>query len=72
MKRLRFKLAPDAASRVVDCAHYRFNGGAPACDALTHPWCLAVGSAPAACRFRIPTEAVKGVDDEDRAHGEKT
>lgn len=71
MKRLKFKLAPDAAQRSVDCTHYRFNDGTPSCEALTHPWCLAVGSAPAACRFRIPTEAVKGADRKGRAR-EKT
>lgn len=54
MPRKKFTLAPDAAARTVDCACYSLNGGAPRCDALTHPWCLAPGESPLSCRFRIP------------------
>ena len=56
MPRKKFVMAKDAASRTVDCACYSFNGGAPYCDALTHPWCLAPGEAPSSCKFRIPSE----------------
>ena len=65
-------MAPDAASRKVDCEHYRFNAGAPQCIALTHPWCLEHGSSPEACKFRKPSEAEKGENREDLAHGKKT
>ena len=58
MPRKQFKLASDAASRVVDCEKYDFNAGAPKCDALNHPWCLAPGGSPLSCSFRVPrTEA---------------
>lgn len=64
MPRKKFRLAPDAASRVVDCTKYSFNGGAPRCDALLHPECLAVGKSPLSCSFRVPkpkaAEAPKG------------
>lgn len=56
MPRAKFKLAPDAARRRVDCRSYSFNGGAPRCDALTHPWCLAPGHAPESCKFRKPRD----------------
>lgn len=54
MPRKRFVLAPDAARRQVKCEHYDFNSGAPRCRALTHPWCLAPGTGPEACKFRNP------------------
>lgn len=54
MPRKKFTMAPDAARRRVVCGYYDFNGGAPRCAALTHPWCLAPGEAPESCRFRIP------------------
>lgn len=54
MPRKKFKIAPDAAVRRVDCRHYSFDGGTPRCDVLNHPWCLAPGKAPEACKFRIP------------------
>lgn len=56
MPRKRFELAKDAASRRVDCKHYSLNGGAPRCDALNRPWCLAPGQAPETCSFRVPKE----------------
>ena len=56
MPRKRFELAKDAAARRVDCVHYSLNGGAPRCDALTNPWCLAPGRAPEACSFRKPAD----------------
>ncbi|MBR3331667.1 MAG: hypothetical protein IKG25_10780 [Mogibacterium sp.] len=56
MPRKRFTMAPDAARRRVECGHYDFNGGAPRCAALTHPWCLAPGEAPETCKFKIPKE----------------
>ena len=54
MTRKRFIMAPDAAAREVRCGNYRFNGGAPQCTALTHPWCLAPGESPLSCKFRVP------------------
>lgn len=63
MARKPFKLAPDAAARRVECEHYEFNGGAPSCRALNHPYCLAPGSSPMACSFRKPPEA--GNDGEE-------
>ena len=54
MPRKQFKPAPDAARREVKCGNYDFNGGAPRCRALTHPWCLAVGQSPMSCTFREP------------------
>ena len=54
MPRKKFVIAPDAARRRVDCTKFSFNGGAPRCDVLNHPWCLAPGKAPEACKFRIP------------------
>lgn len=65
MPRKKFTLAPDAAARKVDCTHYSLNGGAPRCDALTHPWCLAPGHAPASCSFRVPNKP------EGRSRGKK-
>lgn len=59
MPRKKFTLAPDAAARRIVCGHYSLNGGAPRCDALTHPWCLAPGEAPEICKFRIPPEPEK-------------
>lgn len=56
MPRKRFEIAKDAAARRVDCAHYSLNDGAPRCDALTHPWCLAAGKSPGTCSFRQPKE----------------
>lgn len=56
MPRKKFVIAPDAARRHVDCAKYSFNGGAPRCEVLNHPWCLAPGQAPETCAFRPPTE----------------
>lgn len=56
MPRKKFTMAPDAARRRIECGHYSFNGGAPRCAALTHPWCLAPGEAQESCRFRIPKE----------------
>ena len=57
MPRKKFVLAPDAASREIMCDNYCFNGGSPSCKVLTHPWCLAPGEAPAACKFRVPLDA---------------
>ena len=54
MPRKQFKLAPDAASRRVDCKSYDLNNGAPYCKALNHPWCLAPGESPLSCNFRKP------------------
>lgn len=54
MPRKKFRMAPDAARRRIVCDNFEFNGGAPYCKALTHPWCLAPGEAPESCRFRIP------------------
>lgn len=54
MPRKKYKPAPDAARRKVDCKNYSFNDGAPRCCALTHPWCLAAGHAPETCSFRAP------------------
>ena len=56
MPRKKFRPAPDAARRRVICEHYSFNGGAPRCGALNHPWCLAEGEAPESCRFRKPPD----------------
>lgn len=65
MPRKAFRLAPDAASRRVDCDCYHFNEGAPWCDALNHPWCLAPGESPLSCKFRKPRGETKpGGDDE--------
>lgn len=60
MPRKKFKPAPDAAARRVDCKNYSFNGGAPSCSTLNHPWCLAAGHAPEACSFRKPKEEEHG------------
>lgn len=57
MPRKRFKLAPDAAQRQVECENFDLNGGAPFCKALTHPWCLAPGESPLSCKFRVPKAA---------------
>ena len=54
MPRKQFKMAPDAAQRRIECGHFNFNGGAPFCRALTHPWCLAPGESQLTCRFRTP------------------
>ena len=54
MPRKQFKMAPDAAQRRIECGHFNFNGGAPFCRALTHPWCLAPGESQTTCRFRTP------------------
>ena len=59
MPRKQFKLAPDAASRRVECTSYRFNGGAPQCMALNHPYCLAPGGSPLSCKFRTPPDPVE-------------
>ena len=56
MPRKKFKPAPDAARRRVQCGNYDFNSGAPRCRVLTHPWCLAAGESPEACNFRVPPE----------------
>ena len=56
MPRRKFRMAPDAAQRDIRCEHYDFNGGAPICRALTHPWCLAPGQSQATCKFRKPPE----------------
>ena len=56
MPRKKFRLAPDAARRKVDCESYAFNNGAPSCRALNYPWCLAPGHAPESCSFRKPKE----------------
>ena len=56
MPRKAFRLAPDAAARVVDCEKYDLNNGAPRCDALTHPWCLAPGESPLSFKFRVPKD----------------
>lgn len=59
MPRPKFRLAAGGDSTDVDCnCFFRTPGGAPDCSALTHPWCLAAGSAgPEGCKFRRPREA---------------
>ena len=59
MPRKKFVLAPDAAARQGECNHYEFNGGAPRCRALTHPWCLAPGESQLTCRFHAPPQPKK-------------
>lgn len=54
MPRKKFRMAPDAARRLIACDNFRFNGGAPFCTALTHPWCLAHGESQTTCKFRKP------------------
>lgn len=71
MPRKKFEMAKDAASRTVDCKCYSFNSGAPRCDALTHPWCLAPGEAPSSCKFRIPSEKTRRAKDKKKAEAEE-
>lgn len=63
LPRKKFKLAPDAARRRVNCTSYDFNNGAPFCSALTHPWCLAQGKSPEACKFRNPRDPEPEAED---------
>lgn len=67
MSRKKFRMAPDAARRRIVCDNFEFNGGAPYCKALTHPWCLAPGESMATCRFVKPPEPKK---DESRTPDE--
>ena len=57
MPRKKFKLAPDAAARRIECENYRLNSGAPFCTVCNHPWCLATGHSPMSCSFREPPKA---------------
>ena len=54
MPRKKYKPAPDADRRQVDCRHFSRSDGVPRCCALKHPWCCAEDNTPEACSFRAP------------------